>query len=149
MNYSVTLTTLKQADVVVIGGGAAGTCAAIASARNGASTLLIEQHGCLGGMMTLGLVMPLSAQATKGGQSFGGILHELLERIIALTKEYCGGVGKPHHLFSSPHIMKYVLLDTAVNSGVADSVVATSDAPTPHETRPIMTLAVMTQLFVK
>ena len=118
MNYSVTLSTLKKADVVVIGGGAAGVCAAIAAARNGASTLLIEQHGCLGGMMTLGLVMPLSAQATKSGESFGGILHELLDRIVALTREYCGGEGKPHHLFSSPHIMKFVLLDTAVNSGV-------------------------------
>ena len=118
MNFSVNLTTLKRADVVVVGGGAAGTCAAIAAARGGASTLLVEQYGCLGGMMTLGLVMPLSAQASKCGLSFGGILHEMLDRIVGLTKEYCGGEGKPHHLFSSPHVMKYVLLDTAVNSGV-------------------------------
>ena len=104
--------------MVVIGGGAAGVCAAVAAARSGASTVLIEQHGCLGGMMTLGLVMPLSAQATKSGQPFGGILHEMLDRIVALTRQYCGGDGKAHHLFSSPHVMKYVLLDTAVKSGV-------------------------------
>jgi hypothetical protein len=43
-------------DVIVIGGGPAGCAAAIASAREGAKTLLIEAFGALGGMGTLGLV---------------------------------------------------------------------------------------------
>ena len=41
-----------QYDVVVIGGGPAGTVAAIASARGGARTLLVEQNGYLGGALT-------------------------------------------------------------------------------------------------
>ncbi|WP_243767373.1 FAD-dependent oxidoreductase [Paenibacillus agricola] len=45
-----------QPDVVVLGGGAAGVAAAIAASRNGASTLLIEQRGYLGGMGTAALV---------------------------------------------------------------------------------------------
>ena len=39
-------------DVAVVGGGPAGTVAAIASARRGAKTILIEQHAYLGGAMT-------------------------------------------------------------------------------------------------
>lgn len=41
-----------------IGGGAAGFGAAVASARNGADTLLIEKSEMLGGMATAGLVGP-------------------------------------------------------------------------------------------
>jgi hypothetical protein len=40
---------IAQADVVVLGGGAAGMVAAMASARNGARTLLIEQQSVFGG----------------------------------------------------------------------------------------------------
>ena len=43
---------MLKADVMVIGGGAAGVAAAIASARTGADTLLIEPNGYLGGTIT-------------------------------------------------------------------------------------------------
>lgn len=43
-------------DVVVVGGGPAGVCAAYAAAREGAKTLLIEATGALGGMSTMGMV---------------------------------------------------------------------------------------------
>ena len=36
-------------DVVVVGGGMAGLCAAISSARNGANTALIHARSVLGG----------------------------------------------------------------------------------------------------
>lgn len=45
-----------EADVAVIGGGSAGLCAAIASARAGARTVLIERSEMLGGMGTLAKV---------------------------------------------------------------------------------------------
>ncbi len=43
-------------DVVVAGGGPAGCAAAVASAREGKKTLLIESSGTLGGMGTIGMV---------------------------------------------------------------------------------------------
>jgi ribulose 1,5-bisphosphate synthetase/thiazole synthase len=50
------LPSADEVDVLVVGGGPAGCAAALAAARDGARTLLIEQHGFLGGMATAGLV---------------------------------------------------------------------------------------------
>ena len=49
---------LGSTDVLVVGGGPAGVCAAIAAARCGAKTVIVEQSNCLGGMATRGLVAP-------------------------------------------------------------------------------------------
>lgn len=48
------LPVAQEADVVVCGAGPAGVAAAIAAARAGAHTCLIEVHGCLGGVWTAG-----------------------------------------------------------------------------------------------
>jgi hypothetical protein len=50
------LPVLGRFDVVVVGGGTSGAPAAIAAARQGAKTLVVEQHHGLGGMGTLGTV---------------------------------------------------------------------------------------------
>jgi len=47
---------MRRLDVLIAGGGSAGLAAAIASARAGARTLLVERHGALGGMATAALV---------------------------------------------------------------------------------------------
>ena len=49
-----------KAQVVVVGGGPAGVTAAIAAAREGADTLLVERYGHLGGMATGGLVLMIN-----------------------------------------------------------------------------------------
>jgi hypothetical protein len=46
----------ERYDVVVAGGGSAGIAAAVAAARDGARTLLVERYGFLGGMATAGMV---------------------------------------------------------------------------------------------
>jgi hypothetical protein len=67
-------------DVVVCGGGPAGLIAAVAAARNGAKTLLIERYGFVGGMSTAALVTPISEFRHFGKQHIGGIPFELLRK---------------------------------------------------------------------
>jgi ribulose 1,5-bisphosphate synthetase/thiazole synthase len=44
-------------EVVVVRSGSAGAVAAIASARSGADTLLVERYGFLGGTSTMGVLL--------------------------------------------------------------------------------------------
>ena len=49
----------READVVVVGGGPGGHSAAIAAARSGTRTVLVERYGHLGGMATGGIVIQI------------------------------------------------------------------------------------------
>lgn len=68
-------------DVVIVGGGMAGICAAIASARGGAKTALIHDRPVLGGNASSEIRMHIcgaSANRTKRDAEETGILHEIL-----------------------------------------------------------------------
>ncbi len=70
---------IGEYDVAVCGGGVAGVAAALAAARHGAKTLLIDKQFALGGLATLGLVtiyLPLCDGC--GNQVSFGIAEELL-----------------------------------------------------------------------
>lgn len=69
-------------DVVVIGGGPAGTIAAIAAARNGAATLLVEQNGYLGGMLTMAGTGPQMTYHAGDTQVVRGIPEEVVARMV-------------------------------------------------------------------
>lgn len=56
ITYSKSIPVKKQYDVIVCGGGVAGVAAAVSSAQNGLSTLLLEKSNILGGLGTLGLI---------------------------------------------------------------------------------------------
>jgi NADPH-dependent 2,4-dienoyl-CoA reductase/sulfur reductase-like enzyme len=74
----------QETDITVVGGGPAGIAAAIAAARNGAQTVLLERYGHLGGMATGGLViliMPMS-DGTESQQIIG-ICQEIIDRLDA------------------------------------------------------------------
>src|SRR5437588_10004691 len=75
--------TRAEADVVVCGGGTAGAIAAIASARTGAGTLLIDQYGRVGGMASTGMSF-LGVSDAGGRRALGGIGAELFERLQTL-----------------------------------------------------------------
>lgn len=91
-------------DVLIIGGGVAGTMAAIAAGRSGVKVTLIERGGCLGGMWTAGLVGMTLDSGYKDGllSEFLGKVHRELE---------CGSAT----LFET---QKYVLEKWCKESGV-------------------------------
>jgi hypothetical protein len=66
-------------DVVVAGGGISGTMAALAAAREGRGTLLVERYTALGGMATLGLVQPITMWGKNGRYVVAGTGKKLLE----------------------------------------------------------------------
>ncbi len=69
--------------VCVAGGGPSGIAAAVAAARMGAATLLVERYGFLGGMATAGLVNPFMGWHAAGKPLVGGVFQELLDRMSA------------------------------------------------------------------
>ncbi|MBM4163493.1 MAG: FAD-dependent oxidoreductase [Lentisphaerae bacterium] len=71
-------------DVLVVGGGTAGTIAAIQSARAGAKTLIVERGSQLGGTMTTGGVAFPGLFDAWGKQVIAGIGWELVKESVAL-----------------------------------------------------------------
>ena len=55
------INVFREVDVLVIGAGPGGISAAIAAAREGADTILVERYGHLGGMATGGIVIQKTA----------------------------------------------------------------------------------------
>jgi hypothetical protein len=93
-------------DVVVLGGGPAGIAAAASAARHGASVLLVERYGFLGGMGTAaGVTNFCGLHANVHGeirQVVHGIADELLGRMRALD-----GLNEPHLIFGRIHAQAY------------------------------------------
>ncbi|MDA8227869.1 MAG: FAD-dependent oxidoreductase [Desulfitobacterium hafniense] len=108
-------------DVVVCGGGTAGTLAAISAARNGAKTLLVEKGSFLGGVSVTGF-FPHSFYANSGKKAVGGIPQEIIDELTKLDGtlghlRYEGG-----HLYTHTpvdnEILKSVLIQMVVDAGV-------------------------------
>lgn len=109
-------------DVVVVGGGPAGAVAAIAAARRGAKTLLVEQNGYLGGMLTMGGVGPQMTFHAGDTQVVQGIPDEIIERLKELKlspghMEDFVGYASSITPFDAEG-MKYILETMAEESGV-------------------------------
>ena len=73
-----------QADVLVVGGGAAGTIAAVQAARAGAKTVVIERGSQLGGTTTTGGVSFPGLFDAWGSQIIAGIGWELVTAAVEL-----------------------------------------------------------------
>jgi 2-polyprenyl-6-methoxyphenol hydroxylase-like FAD-dependent oxidoreductase len=73
-----------EADVLVVGGGAAGVAAAVAAAREGADVLLVERYGYLGGLATGGLIiLLLTLDDGRGRQVIRGLCQDATDRLSA------------------------------------------------------------------
>ena len=74
----------RRCDVLVIGGGPAGTTAAIAAARLGADVMLIERYNHLGGLATGGLVIWIDRMSDwQGNLVIRGLSEEIMDRLPA------------------------------------------------------------------
>src|SRR5665213_408010 len=107
-------------EVAVLGGGPAGIAAAVASARAGRRTLLIERYGFLGGMGTAaGVTNFCGLHANVHGEMHRvvqGVASDLLARIDRL-----GGLNAPHLILGKIFAQAY---DTAAYKIAADDLLA-------------------------
>ena len=105
-------------EIAVLGGGPAGIAAAVAAARAGRKTLLIERYGFLGGMGTAaGVTNFCGLHANVHGEGrrvVQGIASELLARIDRL-----GGLNAPHLVLGKIFAQAY---DTAAYKIAADDL---------------------------
>lgn len=76
-----------KTDVAVFGGGPGGISAAVAAARQGAKTLIVERLGYLGGGMATGLPL-LAFLDVKGRKVTGGIAQEIVDRLAEKGGSY-------------------------------------------------------------
>ena len=99
----------KSYDVIVCGGGTSGVAAAIAAAREGASTLLIERVGSLGGQLCFS-GPPGFAFAhlfnPKGQQDCAGIVEEIHARM--LREGHAAPHLKPEHRLEAGYTFSYI-----------------------------------------
>jgi len=121
-------------DVVVVGGGVAGWSAAVAAARNGASTLIIERFPYFGGTATASLMANIVGFRNQvepdGIQTTKGIGEELILRLLEIK-----GAEKSRNAYESKQRsdtkgdlsynyafdtekFKYLTLKMAVEAGV-------------------------------
>jgi hypothetical protein len=114
--------TLAETDVLVVGSGSAGSTAAIAAARNGAKTLLLERYGFLGGTSTAvldtfyGFYTP-GANATKVVGGIGDDVVRALKQFGACFERpntYGAGTGVTYN----PEYLKVVWERLAREAGV-------------------------------
>ena len=111
-----------QYDVVVVGGGPAGVVAAIAAARHGAKTLLVERYGYLGGMLTAAGVGPQMTFHAGEIQVVRGIADEIICRLqeLGLSPGHMDdfvGYASSVTPFDTEG-MKYILETMALEAGV-------------------------------
>lgn len=114
----------ERVDVLVVGGGSAGIAAAVAAARTGASVMLVERMGFLGGTLTsvtLGSICGL--YGLDGGRVqrlVRGLADEIIDRLARrgganAPKVWLQTASLPYH----PEPMKRVADDLMEEAGVA------------------------------
>lgn len=114
LNYAKELPLRGSYDVAVVGGGPAGIAAAVSAARQGASVLLVERLGILGGNLTAGHVSPILGSVSAG---------TMYDEIVALLAQNHGDAeevmtrnGKEIHIDHEE--AKSLLTALVANAGV-------------------------------
>lgn len=127
--HTIEIKRMPEYDVIVVGGGVAGVAAAVAAARNGANTLVMEKTVVLGGLATIGLINwyePLCDG--EGNQMITGIAEELIKLSVQYgfenLPEKWGGEGKclprgeRYATHYSPNIFALAMIEYLEENGV-------------------------------
>jgi hypothetical protein len=132
-----------EAEVVVVGGGPGGHSAAVAAARNGAKTVLVERYGHLGGMATGGIVIQIPHMSDGSEeQQIAGLTQEWIDRLdpiggvlvpqrgeigstdeklVSYWRRFMGNVNKGRIEYTAwvdPELLKCVLNDMVEDAGI-------------------------------
>ncbi|MFA6929341.1 MAG: FAD-dependent oxidoreductase [Lentisphaeria bacterium] len=110
------LAVIGEYDVVVCGGGMAGFGAAVAAARKGCKTLLVERESALGGLATIGLVnIPLDL--------ISGIGKEMLENLEAVNGHWHRNTDPEKHKLILDRMLGASGAELLLVSYIVDSIV--------------------------
>ncbi len=128
---------VADVDVLVAGGGIAGSTAALTAARDGARAMIIERFGCLGGNMGPGMwgggVLYLALgypMAMLGGLK--GIPGEFIDRCQGYAD---GQLGRDHDYFKDSQVVSYVWSRLMQENGVRIMLNAFAGDPIMEGTR--------------
>jgi ribulose 1,5-bisphosphate synthetase/thiazole synthase len=123
---------MAETEVLVVGGGPAGLCAALAAAREGIDTILVERYGCFGGVITQAIVGTIAWYRYTKTVDAGGIGVELERRAkeMGSTIDTIGNVKNPEmvEVLEQEGLMvdgkpTYEVLETEMFKYVADVLI--------------------------
>jgi hypothetical protein len=96
---------VADVDVLVCGGGPAGIGAALCASREGASVMIVEMGGCLGGIATAGMM------SHWGGESSSKVMQELFVRSREMDLGYSWIDENNPGENSIPHDIQMIVLE--------------------------------------
>ncbi len=111
-----TVAVMAETEVLVVGSGPGGLAAALASARQGAETMLMERFGCFGGNITQAGVESIAWYRHPETIEAGGIGMEFERRAVEMNAATPEVQSISHAL--NTEIFKYVADRLVIESGV-------------------------------
>lgn len=136
-------------DLVIIGGGLAGLCAAIAAGRNGARTALVQDRPVFGGNSSSEIrVVPLGAGTGAAWNAETGIVHELMLKDRAVNHQTFFDHGMANSIWDmtlSETVRAEPLVRTFMNTSVRGVTAVDIDDPTGYTRRIVSVEASQTQ----